>query len=410
MHLWDRTTPSFCRCTPYVSLHGIVNATNAALPEGCHASGCASLGRPALSLLFSLSPTYTAPSPAGRAPLPFSCTCSSLLSACWAPYFAISPRQSPCLMCCGLLCSAPPPHTGPLNGTRGTRLGLPCTAAVHYNESCWVGAMRTWVASHCNLLLRGSLVALPSFAVSVGSLLPALSFHRRFPRMGALKTSIRVYRPRWTCAANLASSINRYLCVHVVCVCVCACVCVLPGACRCVLGLPLCFRQTSGGWHHRWDEEWAGVHPPVCAAARLGSESRKTPHHPRESAMEVGIFTSSLAGTMRGSGRGPVKSCLHQVGMLSNYPHAVVIRALHTAVCRVCATSPWYAEHTMRAAYAVGHHLPCAREHACHKIFHWLKANAIWEGDLCTDAVIWDEFRPEGYTTLPRCGAAAPPC
>ena len=73
--------------------------------------------------------------------------------------------------------------------------------------------------------------------------------------------------------------------------------------------------------------------------------------------------------------------CVH-VGM-------VVMRALHT-VRRVCAMSPWDAEHTMRAAYAVGHHLLCAWEHACQKSFHWLKANAV----------IRDDFWPQGYAPV----------
>ena len=150
------------------------------------------------------------------------------------------------------------------------------------------------------------------------------------------------------------------------------------------------------------------MRPPVCVAARLDSASRKTPHHQGKAPQEnlLGIFTISLAGTVtwQWSWASQILSALAwaQVGMLSDYPCMVVMRALHKAVRRVCAASPWYAEHIMHPAYAVGHHLPCARKHARRKLFHWLKANAVWEGDLYTDAVIRDGFRPEGYTPV-RC-------
>ena len=54
----------------------------------------------------------------------------------------------------------------------------------------------------------------------------------------------------------------------------------------------------------------------------------------------------------------------------------------------------------MRAAYAIGHHLPCTRGQACQKLFRWLKANAVWEGGTYTDVVIGEAFRPEGYTPV----------
>ena len=45
-----------------------------------------------------------------------------------------------------------------------------------------------------------------------------------------------------------------------------------------------------------------------------------------------------------------------QLGMASAYPRMVVMRALHKSVCRVYSASPWGAENTMRAVYAIAHH------------------------------------------------------
>ena len=53
------------------------------------------------------------------------------------------------------------------------------------------------------------------------------------------------------------------------------------------------------------------------------------------------------------------------------------MRALHKAVRRVHAASPWWAENTMRAAYSVSHNLPCPRNAATGKLVHWLTANAV---------------------------------
>ena len=66
----------------------------------------------------------------------------------------------------------------------------------------------------------------------------------------------------------------------------------------------------------------------------------------------------------------------------------VVLRTLHTAVRRVYTASPCYAENTMRTVYVVAHYLLCKRDDACKKVFHWLQANAAWEGDKYTDKVI----------------------
>jgi hypothetical protein len=52
-------------------------------------------------------------------------------------------------------------------------------------------------------------------------------------------------------------------------------------------------------------------------------------------------------------------------------------------VRRVYSASPWNAENTMRAVYAIAH--------------HWLKHNAKWNDKHYTDTVIPPELQPEGY-------------
>ena len=71
----------------------------------------------------------------------------------------------------------------------------------------------------------------------------------------------------------------------------------------------------------------------------------------------------------------------------------VVLRALRKAVRRVCAAYPWYVENTMHAAYG----LLCMWVQACNTLLRWLQTNAVWDGDLYTDKVLPQEFRPEGY-------------
>ena len=72
--------------------------------------------------------------------------------------------------------------------------------------------------------------------------------------------------------------------------------------------------------------------------------------------------------------------------------------ALHKAARRVHATSPWWAENTMRAVYSVGPDLPCPRNTATAKLVHWLTSNAVWSGNRYTDREIPAYFQPEGYT------------
>ena len=64
-----------------------------------------------------------------------------------------------------------------------------------------------------------------------------------------------------------------------------------------------------------------------------------------------------------------------------------VMRALHKAVRRVYAASPWWSENTMRA-----------RGTATAKLVHWLANKAVWEGDRYTDREIPEDLQPEGYT------------
>ena len=84
--------------------------------------------------------------------------------------------------------------------------------------------------------------------------------------------------------------------------------------------------------------------------------------------------------------------------MLSGYRRMTPMRALHKAVRRVYAASPWWSENTMRAVYSVGHDLPCSRATATAKLVHWLANKAVWEGDRYTDREILEDLRPEGYT------------
>ena len=84
--------------------------------------------------------------------------------------------------------------------------------------------------------------------------------------------------------------------------------------------------------------------------------------------------------------------------MLSGYKKMTVMRALHKAMRRVHAASPWWSENTMRAVYSVGHDLPCPRHTATARLVHWLIGNAIWSRNRYTDREIPTKFQPEGYT------------
>ena len=74
-----------------------------------------------------------------------------------------------------------------------------------------------------------------------------------------------------------------------------------------------------------------------------------------------------------------------------------VMRVLHKALRQVYSASPWNAENTMRAVYAVSHHQPCARITVIARLIHWLHRNAKWHGHRYTDNILPDQFQPQGY-------------
>ena len=117
------------------------------------------------------------------------------------------------------------------------------------------------------------------------------------------------------------------------------------------------------------------------------------------------ILISSLTGTLpwQQTWAAQILSALAwaQLAMLSGYRRMTVMRALHKAVRRVYAASPWWSENTMRAVYSVGHDLPCSRGTATAKLVHWLANRAVWEGDRYTDREI-----PEDPGGMQRVGGA----
>ena len=114
------------------------------------------------------------------------------------------------------------------------------------------------------------------------------------------------------------------------------------------------------------------------------------------------IFTSSLmsAQPWLESWSAQILSALSwvQVARACDYKRMAVMRAMHKTVRRVYSASPWMAENTMRAVYAIGHHQPCPQATTVDKLLHWLFRNAVWDGSNYTDQVIPTELQPEGYT------------
>ena len=86
------------------------------------------------------------------------------------------------------------------------------------------------------------------------------------------------------------------------------------------------------------------------------------------------IFTSSLTSAQPWlhSWSAQILSALSwvQVARACDYKRMAVMRAMHKTVRRVYSASPWAAENTMRAVYAIGHHQPCARAVAVDKLMH----------------------------------------
>ena len=78
------------------------------------------------------------------------------------------------------------------------------------------------------------------------------------------------------------------------------------------------------------------------------------------------IFTSSLTSAQPWleSWSAQILSALSwvQVARVCDYKRMAVMRAMHKTVRRAYSASPWMAENTMRAVYAIGHHQPCPRQ------------------------------------------------
>ena len=73
------------------------------------------------------------------------------------------------------------------------------------------------------------------------------------------------------------------------------------------------------------------------------------------------------------------------------------MRVMHKSVRRVYSASPWNAENTMRAVYAIAHHQACTQSDVATILMHWLVRHAKWNNKHYTDTVIPTELRPEGY-------------
>ena len=67
-----------------------------------------------------------------------------------------------------------------------------------------------------------------------------------------------------------------------------------------------------------------------------------------------------------------------QLSLASDFPRMQVMRALHHALRRLLAASPWAPENTIRAMYAVAHRALCARPTAIAAVEAWLE---YMEGD-----------------------------
>ena len=86
-----------------------------------------------------------------------------------------------------------------------------------------------------------------------------------------------------------------------------------------------------------------------------------------------------------------------QVALASDYPRAHVMSALHKAVRRVHAASPWAPENTIRA---VAHCMPCPRPTAVAAVVTWLEQRATWQGVQYTDTDIPKEFKPKAFEPI----------
>jgi hypothetical protein len=116
------------------------------------------------------------------------------------------------------------------------------------------------------------------------------------------------------------------------------------------------------------------------------------------------IFTSSLTAALpwQHSWSAQILSALAwaQVALARDYGRMTVMRALHKSMRRVYSASPWNAENTMRAVYAVAHHQLCAQHVVVTRVMHWLFRNAHWQGTQYTNTVIPAELQPDGCTPV----------
>ena len=181
------------------------------------------------------------------------------------------------------------------------------------------------------------------------------------------------------------------------------CDCVDAGAVTCVGN---CLQQSRALGVHMTVEGGQSctlTHPSALTDTwdlRYGAPLISPTHAPKE--YLPCILISSLTGTLpwQETWAAQILSALSwaELAMLFRYRRMTVMRALHKAVRRVHAASPWWSENTMRAVYSVGHNLPCPRSAATAKLVHWLTNNAVWNGSRYTDREIPTDFQPEGYT------------
>ena len=83
-----------------------------------------------------------------------------------------------------------------------------------------------------------------------------------------------------------------------------------------------------------------------------------------------------------------------QVALASDYARMTVMRAMHKSVRPVYSASPWNAENTMRAVYAIAHHQPCAQSDVVTRLIYWLSRHAKWRNKHYTDTAIPTELQP----------------
>ena len=87
-----------------------------------------------------------------------------------------------------------------------------------------------------------------------------------------------------------------------------------------------------------------------------------------------------------------------QLALQCGYPRHTALRAMHKLARRVFSASPWCSDNTMRAVFAVSHHMPAPRHLVVQKLACWLRAHTVWDMHQYTDQEIPPQVRPEAYT------------